>query len=187
MKTPFCFLAANFSIAFLLALNSRAADYTVHMTAGWTFSPNSLAIQAGDTVTWINSDDSFFHDATSSTGLWATGSLDFEESATLPFDTPGTYPYLDTVFHVVGMTGTIQVNAAPPPPPRALLILPAVLPNGAFRFTITNLTVGTTNIIEGSTNLLTWTARTTNVAASTAMNFTNGASGFRFFRSWQRP
>ena len=70
---------------------------------------------------------------------------------------------------------------------RAVLTAPARLANGSFRFTITNLTVGTTNIIEASTNLLTWTARATNVAAGTTLNFTNSASGFRFFRSWQRP
>ena len=89
MKTTFNFFAAKLFIAvLLLALNCRAADYTVHMTAGWTFSPSSLTVEASDTVTWINDDDSFFHNATSSTGLWATGSLDFEESKTLSFDTP---------------------------------------------------------------------------------------------------
>ena len=185
MKNLFCFLAANFFIAVLLALNSRAADYTVHMTAGWTFAPNSLVISAGDTVTWVNNDAFFFHDATSTTALFTTLTLDTDETATLSFDTPGVYPYRDSL--ISSMTGSITVNAAPPPPVRAELILPRLLPNGAFRFTLTNLTVGTTNIIEGSTNLLTWTARNTNVAASTAMNFTNAASGFRFFRSWQRP
>ena len=187
MKTTFNFFAAKLFIAvLLLALNCRAADYTVHMTAGWTFSPSSLTVEASDTVTWINDDDSFFHNATSSTGLWATGSLDFEESKTLSFDTPGTYPYRDSVFLPVGMTGTIKVNAAVVPPPRALIILPAVLPNGAFRFTLTNLTAGTTNLIEGSTNLLQWTARATNVPAGNVIHFTN-ASGFRFFRSRQIP
>ena len=185
MKNLFCFLAANFFIAVLLALNSRAADYTVHMTAGWTFAPNSLVISAGDTVTWVNNDAFFFHDATSTTALFTTLTLDTDETATLSFDTPGVYPYRDSL--ISSMTGSITVNAAPPPPVRAELILPRLLPNGAFRFTLTNLTVGTTNIIEGSTNLLTWTARNTNVAASTTLNFTNSASGFRFFRSRQTP
>ena len=172
-------------LACLVAFNSHAADYLVHMTSGWTYSPSSLVISAGDTVTWVNNDDFFFHDATSTTGLFTTGTLDTDETATLSFDTPGVYPYRDSL--ISSMTGTITVNAAPPPPVRAELIFPRLLPNGAFRFTVTNLTIGTTNVIEASTNLLTWTARATNVAAGTTLNFTNAASGFRFFRSWQWP
>lgn len=178
-------LVSKIFLTGLLVFNCRAADHLVHMTSGWTFSPSSLVVTAGDTVTWVNNDDFFFHDATSTTGLFTTGVLDTDETATLSFDTPGVYPYRDSL--ISSMTGTITVNAAPPPPVRAELILPRLLPNGAFRFTVTNLTVGTTNVIEASTNLLTWTARATNVAASTTMNFTNSASGFRFFRSWQRP
>ena len=181
----FSALVALLFIAVLPALNVRAADHLMHMTSGWTFSPTPLTVIAGDTVTWINNDGFFFHDATSTTGLWTTGVLDTDETATLTFDTPGVYPYRDSL--ISSMTGTITVNAAPPPPVRAELILPRLLPNGAFRFTVTNLTIGTTNVIEASTNLLTWTARATNVAAGTALNFTNNASGFRFFRSRQTP
>ncbi len=184
MKTPFR-LVSKIILAGWLAINCRAADYLVHMTAGWTFSPGSLVVAAGDTVTWVNNDNFFFHDATSTTALFTTGVLDTDETATLSFDTPGIYPYRDSL--ISSMTGTITVNAAPPPPVRAELILPRLLPNGAFRFTVTNLTVGTTNVIEASTNLLTWTARATNVATGTALNFTNSASGFRFFRSRQTP
>ena len=184
MKTHFRLVSKVF-LTCLLAFNSRAADYLVHMTSGWTYSPSSLTVIAGDTVTWVNNDDFFFHDATSTTGLWTTGVLDTDETATLSFDTPGVYPYRDSL--ISSMTGTITVNAAPPPPVRAVLTAPARLANGSFRFTITNLTVGTTNIIEASTNLLTWTARATNVAAGTTLNFTNSASGFRFFRSRQTP
>ena len=185
MKSIFAPTAATFFLTVLLAGNLPAADHVVHMTADWTFLPKSLVIPAGDTVTWVNEDEFFFHDATSTTALFTTGFLDFEESATLSFDTPGSYPYRDSL--ISSMTGTITVNAAAPPPARAVLIDPAQLANGSFRFTVTNLTVGTTNIIEASTNLLTWTARATNVAASASLNFTNAASGFRFFRSWQRP
>ena len=181
----FSALVALLFIAVLPALNVRAADHLMHMTSGWTFSPTPLTVIAGDTVTWINNDGFFFHDATSTTGLWTTGVLDTDETATLSFATPGVYPYRDSL--ISSMTGTITVNAAPPPPVRAVLTAPARLANGSFRFTITNLTVGTTNIIEASTNLLTWTARATNVASGTSLNFTNAASGFRFFRSWQRP
>ena len=105
----------------------------------------------------------------------------------LQFNTPGTYAYKDSIFYNSGMTGTIVVTAAVAPLPPALIILPTVLANGAFRFTITNLTVGKTNIIEASTNLLQWTARATNVPAGNVLNFTNAPSGYRFFRSRQIP
>lgn len=187
MKSTSAFIAPVLFATVWLALTSPAADHTVHMTAVYAFSPSDLEVEAGDTVTWINDDDTFSHDATSTTGLWATGSVDFESSATLLFNTPGIYPYRDSVWYPSGMIGTITVNAVNVPPPPALIILPAALANGSFRFTITNLTAGKTNIIEASTNLLQWTARATNIPAGSVLNFTNAPSGYRFFRSRQIP
>jgi plastocyanin len=169
----------------LAVLTGRAADHTVYMTSDWTFSPSNREIQAGDTVTWYNNDPDFFHDATSDTALWSTGVVDTEESATLQFDTPGTYPYHDSLIST--MTGTITVNAVSVPPP-ALIIFPAALTDGSFRFTISNLTAGKTNVVEVSTNLLQWSSIATNVPAGDTLDFTNApATGPRFFRSWQQP
>jgi plastocyanin len=188
MKTRIFPIALAVWVIIHTALTGWTADFAVHMTSAFAFFPDYLEIQTGDTVTWYNDDDTFTHDASSNTGLWNTGNVDFQSSATLQFDTPGTYPYRDTLFFSAGMTGTIKVNAISVPPSPAMLILPAVLPGGAFRFTITNLTVGKTNIIAMSTNLVQWTALATNVPASNTLNFTNPpASGRRFFRSWQIP
>jgi plastocyanin len=170
----------------LLASVGRAVDHTVNMTSDWTFSPNHLEIQSGDTVTWYNADNLFFHDATSTTRLWTTGVLDTEESATLAFDTPGIYPYHDSL--TPGMTGTITVNAAPAPPTAARLILPAMLPDGAFRFTLTNLAIGKLTVIETTTNLQQWTPVFTNVPAINTLGYTNPpVPGCSFFRFWQDP
>lgn len=163
---------------------SPAANHIVHMTGGWEFSPASLTVEWGDTVTWINDDDVFAHDATSVTELWTTGAVDFEASATLTFNTPGTFPYRDSLFFFLGMTGTITVND-PPPSPR--MIAPRLLPGGAFCFTLTNLSVGKPSVIETSTNLATWIPLTTNVPVDVSMEFTNTASAPRFYRFWQAP
>jgi len=66
----------------------------------------------------------------------------------------------------------------------------AMLPNGAFRFTIYNLTAGKTNIVETSTNLTGWVAIATNVPTTAVLHFTNSpspsSSGW-YYRSRQLP
>jgi plastocyanin len=77
----------------------------------FAFSPQTLVIQAGDTVTWTNL-DVVEHTATGASfdsGLLAQG-----ESYSLTFTTPGTYDYLCTPHPT--MTGTIVVQAAPTAP-----------------------------------------------------------------------
>ena len=183
MKTTARLLAVILFAACLLTLNGQAADHTVFMTPEWTFSPDSLEITAGDTVTWVNNDDFIFHNAGSDTGLWNTGFLDYQESATLQFDTPGNYPYHDSL--VSTMTGTIVVHAASVVTP-ALLAEPRLLPNGSFRFTLTGLTAGKSTTIETSTNLLNWLPIFTAVPAGDTVNFTNPpAAGPLFFRCGQ--
>jgi formylglycine-generating enzyme required for sulfatase activity len=66
----------------------------------------------------------------------------------------------------------------------------AALPNGAIRFTLYNLTPGKTNIVETSTNVVSWSAIATNVPSVAALNFTNNAPASptgRFYRSRQLP
>ncbi len=74
---------------------------------GFAFSVPTLSISAGDTVTWTNN-DTVPHTATADDGSFDTGSISAGESASITFDTPGTYTY-KCAFHP-GMTGTIVVN-----------------------------------------------------------------------------
>jgi plastocyanin len=103
-----------------------AADHVVG-ASGMEFSPSTLTIQAGDTVTWMNfggshnvaADDGSFRcsngcDDTGGNGAISGASWTF----TRTFNTPGTIG-----FHCqnhgspgAGMFGTITVQAAPPPP-----------------------------------------------------------------------
>ena len=187
MKEAACLLGLWLA-AGMFVQTGLAADHAIRMTADWDFNPAYLEIQVGDTVTWYNDDETFDHNARSDTDLWGTGDVAFEGSATLQFDTAGTYPYRDSLFFSVGMTGTIVVNAAALPPAPALLTAPAYLPDGKFRFTITNLTAGKTTTIETSTNLTDWIQIFTGTPAATSVNFTNSAiAASQFFRSFQLP
>ena len=89
------------------------------------------------------------------------------------------------------MTGTIVVNPATPTQPTpATLLDPVRLPGGSFQFTLSNLVVGATYIIQASTNLVDWSNIATNVAASDVESYVdNEAPAFRqrFYRSWHLP
>jgi plastocyanin len=73
----------------------------------FTFSPETLEIAAGTTVTWTNNDEAM-HTATADDGSFDTGAINQGESASVTFDEPGTYTYTCT-FHP-GMKGTIVVT-----------------------------------------------------------------------------
>lgn len=73
----------------------------------YDFAPRDLTVAAGSSVTWTNC-DSVPHDATDNDDSWGTGVLKEGESATILFDTPGTYEYLCTIHP--SMTATLVVR-----------------------------------------------------------------------------
>ena len=92
------------------------------------FSPASLGVRAGTTVTWTNKGST--HTVTSNTGVWDSGTMRAGQSFSFTFQNPGTYAY-NCIFHG-GMVGTIvvtAVNVPPPPPPAATP--PATAPGGS--------------------------------------------------------
>src|ERR1041385_7469130 len=152
--------------AFWLATPARATLYTVNMTDSYTFNPNYLEIQVGDLVRWINRDQYEPHSSVSTQGYWDSNDLYYGETYTLQFLAPGTYPYEDYYYGVLGMTGTIVVKSASSGTPPPGLTDAQRLPDGTFQFTVTNLVVGKTNIIQASTNLTDWVNLSTNVASA---------------------
>lgn len=83
----------------------------------FAFSPATLTIAVGDTVTWTNSDP-VVHTATAGSGAFDSGDLDTGESYSVTFTIAGTYDYLCTPHPT--MTGRIVVErigpaSAPPP------------------------------------------------------------------------
>ena len=147
-----------------------------------------LEIQVGDIVTWVNHDwNNNPHDSYCP-GHWYINPLAVNASASRVFPITGTFHYWDLCFYVVGMEGVITVKPATPPPPTpATLIGLMLLQDGAFAFTLTNLVVGATYVIQASTNLANWSSLVTNVAASSVENWQDNearAFGRRFYRSW---
>jgi plastocyanin len=76
----------------------------------FTFTPQSLTVKAGTTVTWTNKDD-IPHGIASQTNAFAKSkALDTDDSYSFTFTTLGTYKYFCYVHP--HMTGTIVVEAA---------------------------------------------------------------------------
>lgn len=74
---------------------------------GFMFTPLSLTVKAGSTVTWTNGDQEP-HTVVSQTGLFRSGAIDTAESFSFKFDKPGTYTYVCTIHP--RMVGTIIVE-----------------------------------------------------------------------------
>lgn len=110
------FFAASLVLIVLGTTGSAAAAprpaTTVMVTIqNFAFSPASLTIQAGDTVSWTNL-DSASHSAVTGQAGFATTVLTQGQSTTTLFDRPGTYDYVCGV-HGASMKGTIVVRGAP--------------------------------------------------------------------------
>ena len=77
--------------------------------SGTSFSPKSLSVTVGTTVTWTNK-EAITHTVTSDTGLFDSGDITNGQTYKYTFTTAGTYAYHCT--HHAGMTGTIIVSVA---------------------------------------------------------------------------
>jgi plastocyanin len=172
-----------------LAPRAVAADYYVAM-ALYEFTPSYLEIQVGDTVFWRNDDFFEIYSSVRTQGYWDTGDLYPGETAGVMFPVVGTFPYQDYYYGMLGMKGTIFVNPATPQLAPGLLVDPVRLPNGSFQFTVTNLVVGQTCIIQTSTNLVDWDGVFTNLVSASSFPFIDDAAaavGQRFYRAWHIP
>lgn len=107
-------------IFLFLAISAKQPDFAfaeehrVGMT-GWEFHPRELTIEAGDTVVWINDDDTrhnlYFDDETLG-GPTEENPLMIEvgEKFSLTFDKAGTYNYRCKIHRLQDMTGVIIVK-----------------------------------------------------------------------------
>jgi plastocyanin len=96
------------------ATSPGASAATVDVTASnYKFSPSSVTITQGDTVTWSNpnagyhnvhfDDGSFQMPMNPSPTMWIVSQT---------FSTPGTFTYVCDEHKAIGMTGSVVVNAA---------------------------------------------------------------------------
>ncbi len=96
----------------MLASPVVAADRSVRIV-GFAFSPATLTVRVGDSVTWRN-EDSAAHTATSA-GAWNSGDLGRGESATITFRAAGSFEYMCGIHPA--MTGRVVVQAGGTAPP----------------------------------------------------------------------
>lgn len=76
----------------------------------FTFTPQTLTVKAGTTVTWTNRDDIPHGVAWTNNAFAKSGALDTDDKYTLTFTTPGTYQYF--CYLHPHMVGTLVVQAA---------------------------------------------------------------------------
>lgn len=96
----------------VLATTARAASHAAHTThavsiAGFAFSPANLTIAAGDSVVFTNQ-DSAPHTATADNGAFDTGRLSNGQSATLTFNSAGSFSYFCAIHP--NMKGSITIT-----------------------------------------------------------------------------
>ena len=89
-----------------IASGALAADSGVTI-AGFAFSPQTITIDVGDSVTWTNNDD-VDHTATGS-GFDTSTITSGGGTATVTFDTAGTFAYACAIHP--SMTGTVVVGS----------------------------------------------------------------------------
>jgi plastocyanin len=92
-----------------LALKAHSARDPGDTISDFKFSPGSLTIHVGDTVTWTNAGPSS-HTATANNGSFNTGVLAKGASASHTFTSAGTFSYFCTIHPF--MHGTIVVLAS---------------------------------------------------------------------------
>ena len=87
--------------------DSPMSTLSIH---NFTFTPQTLTVKAGTTVTWINKDDIPHGIASSNNAFKKSGALDTDDSYSFTFTTPGTYKYF--CYLHPHMVGSIVVEAA---------------------------------------------------------------------------
>lgn len=87
--------------------SSVAATGNAVTIAHFQFSPQSITVKAGTTVTWTNN-DSVSHTVTGDNGGPGSSGLSNGQSYSYTFTTPGTYTYHCTIHPM--MKGTVVVT-----------------------------------------------------------------------------
>jgi plastocyanin len=98
---------------------AHAASDTTVTIADFSFTPASITIHVGDTVTWTNHGPSA-HTATANDGSFNTGVLQKGQSGSHTFNTAGTFSYICSIhpfMHgtVVVLANTTSTNTATTP------------------------------------------------------------------------
>jgi len=88
---------------------SRTATGDTIVIKNFAFSPGTLVVTPGETIT-VRNEDNVAHTVTSTTGRFATGPVQPGTSTTITApNAPGTYPYICSIHQY--MTGTLTVRS----------------------------------------------------------------------------
>lgn len=100
--------AALFASTLAAASGNAQAESAIVVMKNFDFSPMSLAVRAGTTVIWKNTDGEP-HTVVSVDGTFRSPALDQDDTFAFKFDRAGTYKYVCSIHP--RMTGTISVAA----------------------------------------------------------------------------
>jgi plastocyanin len=103
------FLAAGFLWATHVLTDAALAEMPMVKIEEFAFSPPSLTVMVGMSVTWLNKDD-IPHTVVSKTRLFKSKALDTDDSFSFTFNEAGTYEYFCSLHP--HMMGTIVVESA---------------------------------------------------------------------------
>lgn len=92
----------------LLPSVSGAADVTVQIV-GTSFTPSTVTINVGDTVTWVNN-TGVLHTVTANNGSFNSGPPEEDFTFAHTFNAAGTFAYHCQTHQAFGMTGTVIVE-----------------------------------------------------------------------------
>jgi plastocyanin len=111
-------VAASVAMAAWMAAGAvLAADGSVTI-ANFAFDPATVTVNVGDGVTWTNQDGTA-HTATAGDGSFDTANIAAGGSATVTFDTAGTFAYVCSIHPQMAGTVVVQGAAATPAPTAA--------------------------------------------------------------------
>ncbi len=103
------FVAAA-ALALALPAGSFAATTTVKIT-GTAFSPQTVTVDLGDTIKWVNSDNAN-HQIVANNGAFASPTLKPNETYSFTSKAAGKFPYHDALHPAI--KGTVTVKGPPP-------------------------------------------------------------------------
>jgi plastocyanin len=90
-----------------LAAGAAVASASQVVIKDFMFTPTSLPVKAGSTVTWLNKDEEP-HTVISDTGMFHSAAMDMNDSFSFKFDQAGTYHFTCSIHP--RMVGTIVVS-----------------------------------------------------------------------------
>jgi plastocyanin len=108
--------AAGAILALAGASTALAASASVTIN-NYTFTPHSIAVTPGTTITWTNKQADDNHTVTADNGTFDTGVINKGGGhASLTFNTVGTFTYHCKIHPFMHGTVVVSANATTPPP-----------------------------------------------------------------------